>query len=213
MVELTRSRWALCIGLIVLAFSASCSRQSTENNSSAQASNSGIPFHQDASASDTSGATPNVPESAPDKSQPGGGLPFDSNRAHELPAGTLLTVRLQTALSNAKLDADGTFSAFIDEPILIDGKTIVARGTSVLGRIESASASDVKRDTGYLRLTLDSITVQGKPLHLQTSSLFTRGNVHPGMASKSTDDSPRIIDLQKDRRLTFRLIDAVTVLG
>ena len=161
----------------------------------------------------------------PDQSQnqSGSGLPFRPPSG-DLPAGTLLTVRLDNALSIAKLDTSEAFAAVIDEPIVVDGKTLIARGTSVLGRIESARASEIKRNTGYVRLTLNSIKIQGKEFHLQTSSLFARGFVRNSQESGShitthivnqpvAGPQPTIIDLQKGRRLTFRLTESLSLAG
>jgi len=73
--------------------------------------------------------------------------------------------------------------------------------------VESARASKVKHNPGYVRLTLDSIDVAGKDLPVQTSSLFARGNAPTGDASLS------VLTLEQGRRLTFRLAQPVYVTG
>src|ERR1700729_3055808 len=47
----------------------------------------------------------------------------------KLPEGTGLPVRLQSALSSASSHAGDSFSATIDEPVTIDGQTVIPRGT------------------------------------------------------------------------------------
>jgi len=145
------------------------------------------------------------------------GMPFD-NSAATLPAGTLLAVRLDKELSSSR--ADGGFSASIEAPVIVEGRTVVPRGTSVRGRVESARASEVRKDTGYLRLTLDSIVITGKAVPVQTSSLFARGIAEdasetPASSSTPLSDQihPRIIQLTKGRRLTFRLTAAASLRG
>ena len=69
--------------------------------------------------------------------------------------------------------------------------------------VESARASKVKRNRGYVRLTLDSIDLAGKDLPIQTSSLFARG------IAPETD--PSAVTLEKGRRLTFRLAESVSI--
>ena len=59
---------------------------------------------------------------------------------------------------------------------------------------------------GYFELTLDAITVAGKPVALQTSSLFARGTIQPSnISSGSSNIRSNSIRVQKGRRLTFRL--------
>jgi hypothetical protein len=209
--QLSRYRLAMLIAAVCLAATTACSHQSDLNNPGTQSGSAGIPFHQNAQTNDSSAADATTPDQ--NNNQSAKALPFNNTKFQDLPAGTLLTVRLETALTSVKPDSTGTFAAVLDEPIVIEGKTIVARGANVLGRIESARASEIKRNTGYLRLTLDSIHIQGKDLHLQTSSLFARGNVHNMPALQKSNNQPRIIDLQKGRRLTFRLTETLSPFG
>ncbi len=101
-------------------------------------------------------------------------LPFHDPQ--NLPAGTLLTVRLKNPISAENPGANGTFEAVVDEPVVIEGNKLVPRGAIVAGRVESARASKLKRNRGYVRLALDSIHLAGANLPIQTSSLFVRGN-------------------------------------
>lgn len=126
----------------------------------------------------------------------------------DLPPGTLVTVRLEKQISSDRIGEEGTFAAVVDEPVVMDGKTAVPRGATVIGRIEAARGSDGGRGRGYIRLTLDTITIAGKKLPLRTSSLFVRGNGGE-VLSPGQDDAepahPTVTRLEKGRRLTFRL--------
>ncbi len=145
------------------------------------------------------------------------GLPF--HESQNLPAGTLLTVRLKTPVADENPGANGTFEAVVDEPVVIEGNRLVPRGATVAGRVESARVSNLKRDHGYVRLALDSIHMGAVSLSIQTSSLFVRGNagdapvapgeVAPGETPK--EGSPVVIRLEKGRRLTFRLTESAYV--
>jgi hypothetical protein len=139
----------------------------------------------------------------------------------------LLTVRVEAQISNDRLGNDrtgeqGTFVGVVDEPVTTDGKIAVPRGATVTGRIEAARAYDGAHGRGYIRLTLDTITIAGKTLPLRTSSLFVRGGEvrggTGGVVSPDKDEKdeaeqahPIVTRLQKGRRLTFRL--AATGLG
>jgi hypothetical protein len=141
--------------------------------------------------------------------KPGTDLPFRDPQ--NLPAGTLLTVRLKSSVSADNPKGRDTFEAVVDEPVTIEGNTLVPRGASVVGRIESASGasariSETKRN-GYVRLTLESIDITGagKDQPLQTSSLFARGR------PAARNGMPGLITLEKGRRLTFRLTEPAYV--
>lgn len=162
-----------------------------------------VPFHEgEASALTSSSAV------SRDKTlQSQAGLPFQDSQ--NLPAGTLLTVRLKDSVSAGNPQAGSTFEAVIDKPVVIEGNMLVPRGASVAGRVESARASEVQRNRGYVRLTLQQIALAGRDLPIQTSSLFARAN------AEVTGDSqdPSQIHLEKGRRLTFRLTEPVYVVG
>jgi hypothetical protein len=128
----------------------------------------------------------------------GVGAPVDS---HSLPTGTLLTVRLDKPISAGSPDATGTFEAIVDEPVVVNGTTLVPAGAHAAGLVESARTSTVKRDRGYVRLTLTTLEIDGRDLGLQTSSLFTQISTPPTLSPVRSGT----IRLDKGRRLTFRL--------
>jgi hypothetical protein len=178
------------------------------SNGAAQTDQPQVPFHDGdgklSRLSDSSGAQDNgVP--------PETNLPFRDPQ--NLPAGTLLTVRLKNPVSAENPDANRTFQAVVDQPIVIEGNKLVPSGTLVSGRVESARASNLKRNSGYLRLTLDSIDLAGSSLPMQTASLFVSGNAGLLRNSRGTpaDQPSAIIRLEKGRRLVFRLTEPLYV--
>jgi hypothetical protein len=132
-----------------------------------------------------------------------GSVPFRvGSRPRILPSGTLLTVQLDAPLSTAKMLAGDAFAASVTAPLKIDGDTLIESGTTVTGRVEATqSRRGPASGSGYFRLTLSGITVSGRQLSLQTSSLFARG----------ITQSPDGLRVQKGRRLTFRLTAPVTL--
>jgi type IV secretory pathway VirB10-like protein len=57
-----------------------------------------------------------------------------------LPAGTPLRVVLQTGVGSDTSTPGGEFSAVLADPVVIDGKTVLEKGTAVVGRV-----TDVKK--------------------------------------------------------------------
>ena len=95
-----------------------------------------------------------------------------------IPSGTTLTVRMIDPVDSSVHETWQTFRASLDEPLVVNGQTIVARGTPVIGRVVAAKSSGRLSNSGYLRLTLASIEINGKAVPLQTSSVFVQGGAH-----------------------------------
>jgi hypothetical protein len=159
-----------------------------------------VPFHD----ADGKSSSPNSGPAQNNGLKPEMDLPFQNPRS--LPAGTLLTVRTKNSISAENPDANGTFEAMVDQPVIIDGNQLVPLGAMVSGRVESARASNLKRNRGYVRLTLESIQLAGSHVPMQTSSLFVRGRAGPTQASESP-----VVRLERGRRLIFRLTEPVFV--
>jgi hypothetical protein len=203
-----RTIWPM---LLVMLVASSCSRPEgwRSDDSGAQTGQHSAPFQDE-----TGSATSHVSAAAPDHANSETGLPFRDDQS--LPAGTLLTVRLKNPISAenpaSTPTARGTFEAVVDEPLVINGNTLIPRGATAAGRVESARSSNVKR-RGYVRLILDSIDVAGRDLPVRTSSLFARGNLDDAANSTEGEVPPAVIHLEKGRRLTFRLTEPVYVAG
>jgi hypothetical protein len=130
-----------------------------------------VPFLMLALATGCSGIRSQAPQAGAD----GGAPPFSRAQAIEVPKGTAVYIRLQEAISSATAQEGQNFSAILDEPVVAEGQVIAPQGTLVTGRVVAARQSGHMHDAGYLRLTLSSITLNGKAVPVQTSSLFVKG--------------------------------------
>jgi len=149
--------------------------------------------------------------------------------ATKLPEGTPIAVRLETALSSTSSHAGDTFYATVDEPVTVDGQTLVARGTPATGRVLETRAWASSREgteggsqnsiePGYLRIVLVSLNVAGKPVAIETSSIFAKGgareerNAATGGVSglrRKVRDRDKDVELGVGRHLNFRVALAV----
>ncbi len=114
------------------------------------------------------------------QSQSGGISPTQTlvPAARRLPAGTPITVRLQNTVSSKSSHSGDSFESVLDEPIVIDSQTVVPRGAALTGRVLAAKSSGRLHDPGYLRITLVSLNLPGKPVEIETSSIFLKGGSH-----------------------------------
>jgi hypothetical protein len=95
-----------------------------------------------------------------------------------IPAGTPLTVRLQSAVSSASAQSGDTFDAVLDEPVVVKGQTVIPRGANVVGRVVAANKGGRLHKPAYLRITLASVTLHGKNVAVDTSSISLAGKSH-----------------------------------
>ena len=207
-----RGRQSLLVGpaLVFLCLAGGCSRPVglSGNDAPEQSDQHPVPFH-DGDGTVSSDLPSTVSSATPENSAKAEtGLPFRD--AQSLPIGTLMTVRLRNSISTDSPGPSGSFEAVIDEPVTVDGNTLVPRGARVAGRVESARASRMKRNRNYVRLTLDTIDLAGHDFPVQTSSLFARGRANEPPPTQD-ESMPPVIHLEKGRRLTFRLTEPVYV--
>ena len=206
----------LALTLLFLGLATACSRRSGfeagRNTPSRQQQE--VPFHQEAGTSPAdSGIGDN--HTSPRRPRDEVDLPFKLPASQTLTAGTLLTVRLEAPIVTAKPGPSKTFTAMLDDPVTIDGTTVLPHGAIARGRLVCSQAA-LKRGTGYVCLTLESIAVGGKTIPLQTSKLFAKGKVEASQGSPSGHTAPMhapaAVRIAKGHRLTFRLTRDV-VLG
>jgi hypothetical protein len=97
-----------------------------------------------------------------------------------IPAGTLLSVRVDDHLSSSTTHSGDSFRASLDQPIVVDGAVIAERGAKVEGRVTESDPGGKVRGTATLQLELVRLnTSDGQRLRVQTEG-FTK------QAQKST---------------------------
>jgi hypothetical protein len=130
-------------------------------------------------------------------------LPFTT----KLPEGTAIPVRLRSTISSATAHAGDVFRVAIDDPVVVNGQTLVAAGTTAVGRVLEAKASTGSLEPGYLRIVLVSLEIGDRTVMIETSSIFEKGG--PRDAASSASTAQKDVVLGADRRLSFRLAQTV----
>jgi len=109
-------------------------------------------------------AAENAP-APPEASAPQGSLPHTLT----VQPGTTISVRLREWLSSDQNHAGDTFSAELDQPIVIDGWVVARRGQSVLGRVVLAQKANHGNNESKLGVELSDLTlVDGERLPIST---------------------------------------------
>ena len=182
--------------LLALAFITACVRP-PEGNSSSAGDSQKLPFDRQPRRDGISPSQTWVPS------------------ATRLPEGTTIVVRLQSALSSASSRPGDTLIATIDEPVEIEGHTVLARGVTATGRVlesrNSSSNSGGSLEPGYLRIVLEKLNIGDRPILIETSSIFAKGGPReePNSSGGQSRGAPEDIIFEAGRRLNFRLAQTV----
>ena len=98
----------------------------------------------------------------------------------EVPAGHALVVRMIDDIDSERDRLGQTFRASIDEPVVVNGETVIPRGADVLAKL--VDDKQAGRLSGRTELTIDlvSVTVNGQAIDVLTQSVTqaseSRGN-------------------------------------
>ena len=192
----------LSIALLMLSLICACGRSTSDSGGSASnsADSQKLPFDRQPRSTGISPSQSLIPS------------------ATKLPEGTPIPIRLQSALSSASAHAGDSFSATVDEPVVIDGQTVIDRGTLATGRVleakPAASSPGHSPEPGYLRIVLVSLNAGSRPVMIETSTIFAKGGTREGRhpaasATPGGSQKDRDIVFGVDRRLNFRLAQAI----
>ncbi len=95
-----------------------------------------------------------------------------------IPAGTKIPVTLDESISSGQQRSGDKFSATVQAPVVVEGKTIIPKGARATGRIVEARASGRLTTPARLQIALDSVEVQGRSYALDTAALTFNGQNH-----------------------------------
>ncbi|HVP43842.1 MAG TPA: hypothetical protein VMS96_10445 [Terriglobales bacterium] len=95
-----------------------------------------------------------------------------------IPAGTVLQVRVIDNLSSGKSTAGQIFHGTLSEPVVVNGKTLYAKGADVAGKVVSAKGSGRLSDPGVLVLALTSVSDASHTTNLKTEPFEIKGQSH-----------------------------------
>jgi hypothetical protein len=88
-----------------------------------------------------------------------------------VPAGTDLVVTVDQALSSKSSKTGQTFLATVAQPISVDGKTAIPKGSSVTGTVITAKEKGKIKGEGQLSIALTSVVVRGQTYPIHTAAL------------------------------------------
>src|SRR5580658_6534711 len=89
----------------------------------------------------------------------------------QIPAGTPITVRMIDAVDSKVAHLGQTFRASVDEPVVINGQTVIPRGADALAKLVEDQQSGKFEGNPILTLALTDITINGQMIDTTTGDV------------------------------------------
>ena len=161
--------WKLIPLLLVIFTVSSCSSTSTDDSTEANTPTASSP----ASSPEATTAAPKADKAA---------APVEKIETVTIPAGSELIVTISSSLNSGSNKAGDEFEGGLALPLNVNGKTILEKGTKVIGKVVDAAGSARVKGLASIRLELTSVVHNGK-----TVSIVTNPFVEEAEATKGRD--------------------------
>lgn len=97
--------------------------------------------------------------------------PTAAGASIELPAGTNLVIRMIDGVDSERNSVGQSFAASLDQPVIIDGQTVIPRGADVIVKLVDAKESGKLTGRTSLTLALMSVKVNGRMVDVNTQTV------------------------------------------
>lgn len=89
----------------------------------------------------------------------------------QIPAGTAITVRMIDSVDSDRAHLGQTFRASVDEPVMINGQTVIPRGADAVAKLVEDQQSGKFEGKTILTLALTDITINGQMIDTTTGDV------------------------------------------
>jgi hypothetical protein len=97
-----------------------------------------------------------------------------------VPPGTLVLVRMASALSSASARVGDRFQGFLDHDLAASGRLVAAQGSRVFGQVASVEKGSKMKGQPALGVVLTDIEIGGRVVAIQTQPVMTKGEKGTG---------------------------------
>ncbi len=95
----------------------------------------------------------------------------NTQTAGEIPAGTQIVVRLIDPVDSERDNLGQTYRASVDEPVVVNGQTMIPRGSDAVATLIDAQKSGKIEGKTVLTLDLKTLTVNNRPYNIVTTGV------------------------------------------
>ena len=103
-----------------------------------------------------------------------------------IPAGTRISVRTIDGIDSTKNQVGDRFQASLEEPLFVDGREVVAKGTDLYGRLTDAKTTGTFTGKSQLAVELTGIVVNGQTVPMATGEYEVSGKSRGASTAKRT---------------------------
>jgi len=103
-----------------------------------------------------------------------------------IPAGTRISVRTIDSIDSTKNHPGDRFQASLEEPLILNGNVLAAKGADVYGRLTESKKSGTFTGQSELQLELTGIVVNGQTVPLVTGEYELQGKSRGASTAKRT---------------------------
>jgi hypothetical protein len=118
--------------------------------------------------------TPRKPAPPPSSPTPAA-APKPAPKTVTVPAGTAVNVRLTQAIDVDASQAGMKFKAIVDDPVMVEGSTVIPRGASAVLQAVQVQQSGTMKGSDKISLKLNSIGFGGMVYEVATAYVETKG--------------------------------------
>jgi hypothetical protein len=103
----------------------------------------------------------------------------------ELPAGTNIDIRMIDGVDSDVVRVGQTFKASLDQPVIVNGVTVIPRGADASVRLVDQKESGKLTGRSALTLNLVSVTVNGRPVDINTQTVQRESDSRGAQTAKT----------------------------
>jgi hypothetical protein len=103
-----------------------------------------------------------------------------------IPAGTRISVRTIDSIDSTKNRVGDRFKASLEEPVVVGGNVVIAKGADVYGRLAESKTSGTFTGKSQLQLELTGIVVNGQTVPIVTGEYELTGKSRGASTAKRT---------------------------
>jgi len=121
-----------------------------------------------------------APPAAPPNLPPNSAANYERvpSSAISIPAGTILDVRLEQTLDTKRNRPGDRFTATLTRPIILEGQTVIPRGTPCMGHLTESKPSGRFKGRALMSLSLDSFELNGRRHEIRTTHVGRESGGH-----------------------------------
>ena len=101
-----------------------------------------------------------------------------------IPSGTAITIRMIDGVDSKDARSGQSFKASVDDPVMVGDRTVIPKGADVLTKLVEVKDPSKISGGGQLTLSLDTITVNGRAVNVNSESVTTTGESKKGDSAK-----------------------------